>query len=254
MNTRHSTRISTTPRAGVSKKFVLIIGVRVRAGFGSDGTELQSGMDSDEYRVWAMNNLLRGEARVISSNRKNNDNVFHIDMDCRSQWALKMNREVTRAGGVITDVYLDYFFLIPSCYRRFYGYKWLENLAQLQYTGTAYLPIPKGDSGVIEDADYPSQLVVEAMIRGGKFITATDDISRIPWCYATIEVTGRLQRLSDTRFHNFQVQEYVKGFVTITKAQVVSKEATAAMSKAATATQVTATQVMCLPKICHAIN
>ena len=88
-------------------------------------------MDSDEYRVWMMNNMLAGEARVLTMNRFHvDDNDFHLDHDTQLMWAEHVNREVTALGGVITDVWLDYFFFVPSWYRRSYGVKWLENLGK----------------------------------------------------------------------------------------------------------------------------
>ena len=149
-------------------------------------------------------------------------NDYHIDIDCQQHWAEKMNREVSRMGGTISDVYLDYFFFLPSWYRRSYGTSWLDNLANLHYTGTAYLPIPKNNGQVELDLEYPEELVAETLKRGGKLIKTLADISRIPWCDATIQVTDQLKRLSDTRVHDFQVQTYIEGFVALTRAQVLS--------------------------------
>ena len=218
VNTRLTTRSRPNDLGrGNAKKFVLVIGARHRDVCGPQGRDLAPGMKSDEYRVWGMNNLLGGEARVITLNKNwETDNKYHLDHDTTLSWARLVNVEVADLGGTITDVYVDYFFFLPSWYREGYGTKWLENLAELDFTGKAYLPIPKVDEES-EDAEYPEHLVQETTKRGGQFISDRKTMEDIPWCKATINVEKYLTPLRESRTHIIQIQQYIKGFVVFNR-------------------------------------
>ena len=71
-------------------------------------------LHSDEVRVAAMNRQLKGKARVITASKRapERDFLFHYQLDTTARnWEESLNDWLrTTHGGVITDVYLDYFF------------------------------------------------------------------------------------------------------------------------------------------------
>ena len=205
-------------------KFVLLLGFRQRKDvLGPQGTNIEEGLTSDEIRVASLNRLLEGRARVITMNKKHDaGNKYHLDVNLQqSSWprAFMVWLEKTHHG-VITDIYLDYFFFLHTWYRLSYGTKWIEVLGQIEYTGTAYLPICRCPKGAAIDRDINQKLVDDVTRAGGKYIQNANAIDSIPLCMATIHVDEMLKNLSATRVHSWQIKLRIAGFVAITRQQI----------------------------------
>ena len=100
------------------KSCVLFMGARHRNILGDDGISLPTTkMNSDEWRVWSFNiELKKSETRVITMNKGiEEDHDFHYDVDFKGlRWTDRFNEWIKNKGVVITDIYLDYFFFLPS--------------------------------------------------------------------------------------------------------------------------------------------
>ena len=131
------------------QKLVLLLGFNTR-NMDLDGVIGLPGpvhtCTSDELRVASLESRLPQDTRVLTINKQHNqDNPYHFAANFNStRWVGRFQRELqkTFADGVeVTDVYLDYFNIRASVYREFYGTKWCDILSDLQFTGTAYLPV-----------------------------------------------------------------------------------------------------------------
>ena len=95
---------------------------------------------------------------------------------------------------------------------------WIEKLSRINYTGTAYIPIPKQNLGVDDSENYCEKLLHRVNQIGGKFINDPKVMDRIPLCNATIEINDQLSKLDASRVHENQIT-HVSGFVTVTHLQ-----------------------------------
>ena len=209
-------------KADKYNKFTLLLGMRHRS-LGAAGTALPTTrFSSDEVRVSALNAMMGGSERVITLNKQPEPgNKHHLDCDFKSlRWLDRLMTHMAKNFGSeseVNDVYLDYFGLQATWYRESYGEHWAKKLANLKYSGTAYLPVYKqpGDSG---DRPYMDQLVEAAKTVGGNYITNSDDMDNIRLCHAGIQRQPTLRRLQANRTH-FQQMQFIDGFVTLTRKQ-----------------------------------
>ena len=161
---------------------------------------------SDDLRVWALTQKLKGSARVITVNKKDEENNdLHIDIDFRAPWAPRFNAMILQAKSTITDVFLDYFFYLKTVFSKFIGMQFLFNVSQLNFTGVFYLPMP-----IVDEATSPEDYAyVENFLSLAKteavVLETRHDIDSIPYCRATIAVTEQLEELNAARVHDFQV-------------------------------------------------
>ena len=189
-------------------------------------------LHSDEVRVAAMNRLLKGKARVITANKRapERDFLFHYQVDTTARnWEEHFHYWLrTTHGGVITDVYLDYFFFLVSWYRQGYGQKWYDHLLVLNFSGFAYLPIPqdpRGDPLPTRDHKYHEQLKYDVWEKRGQFLKG-NQLTTVPWCKATMNVHEDLVAVDSrkneapTRNHRYQAHYRIEGILRISARQM----------------------------------
>ena len=236
--TKEKMRTTSPPRKRRRKprqrNFVLIIGCHQRDVLGADGMRPVPGtpLHSDEVRVAAMNRLLKGKARVITANKRapERDFLFHYQVDTTARnWEESLNDWLrTTHGGVITDVYLDYFFFLVSWYRQGYGQKWYDHLLVLNFSGFAYLPIPqdpRGDPLPTRDHKYHEQLKYDVWEKRGQFLKG-NQLTTVPWCKATMNVHEDLVAVDSrkneapTRNHRYQAHYRIEGILRISARQM----------------------------------
>ena len=209
----------------VKPKFVLFLAAHHRDILGPDGTDIHENLHSDEIRVASLNRLLEGRARVITMNKRPTGK-YHFQVNfLQPRWPIRFAVWLENTlNGVITDIYLDYFFFLQSWYRFSYGTKWIKVLRQIDYTGTAYLPIPKcpatGESVVQQDRVYHQNLVNDVINAGGSYIKNIHEIAAIPLCAATINEEEILRNKCKARTHSWQIKNRIAGILAITRQQL----------------------------------
>ena len=168
---------------------------------------------------------------------------YHTDINTDSdKWAPRFNKwfAENHQDGVLTDVYLDYFFFQQSWYRHSFGTKWQSQLSLLDFTGTAYLPIahsPDGSPLIEEDYIYKEQLKKWVFEQGGTYYLKDellmDPLSVVPFCQATKDCRSLLLALDKklgnqrpyARNHRTQVHSRIEGILSITASQVKQSSA-----------------------------
>ena len=218
------------------RKFVLVIGCYVRDVLGEDDMtpNADTNLRSDEVRVVAMKRLLKGKARVITANKtgpQHLDFMYHYKMNTgRTGWEKRFNEWLEQHhGGVLTDVYLDYFFFIQNWYRLSFGQNWAWTPHAFRFTGSIYLPIPQDPTGAPLDKvdhDYHESLQKYFYHKRGVYLRGKQ-LDRVPWCKATMNVHDKLVAVDrrnhslepPARNHRHQAHFRIEGILRMTSAQ-----------------------------------